>query len=275
MKIPYTLSVISACWREAEENLQIDISENYPGVNEEFITQMFHGKLSKALKNASKEKRIESAFKHDLQVKFPEFDLLQFYELSNGLIADVVLHKRKTEAVTGGDIGLVINRPNIEMQKYRNILKVDFYRNGLLCQAKLKKPNGKWNLFTSSQKKRLSNRLNYLGLLLYEYDDTERRNLKPFQWQICNSTKDINDILNFLREDKFPSIMDSQQVINGIGNGKIGVDDDNIIDTIVAPMGNTSLEIIIKWLDDRKGGGSEIRIHSKNEIEEKIYVRLR
>ena len=147
-QIPYTLDVISSCWKEAEESLRADISEDYPNANEEFITQMFHGKLSKFLKIASKERRIETSFRRDIENAFPMIQNYDVYKISNGLIADVVLHKRKTEMVTGGDIGLIINRPNIELQTYRNVVKVDFYRNGLLCQAKLKKPNGRWNTFT-------------------------------------------------------------------------------------------------------------------------------
>src|SRR5262249_53780985 len=66
LKIPHTLQVVTDCWESAEESLRTDIRADYPGVNEEFITQMFHGKLARALRMASEERRIERAFLVDL-----------------------------------------------------------------------------------------------------------------------------------------------------------------------------------------------------------------
>jgi hypothetical protein len=140
LRIARPLKVVSECWDAAEDSLRNDVRDDYPGVNEEFITQMFHGKLAKALRTASQERRVEQAFLTDLRKAFP--DLGHAYKLSSrarGLIADVTLHRRETERVTGGDIGFMIIRPQINDRG--NI--IDDYRRGLLCQAKLKRSNGK------------------------------------------------------------------------------------------------------------------------------------
>jgi len=274
MKISYTLNIISRCWEQAEDELRGEIREYYSGANEEFITQMFHGKFSKFLNLASKDKKIERAFLQDLEIAFPK---IQSYELSNistGLLANVVLHRRKTEAVTGGDIGLVVNRPSVELVQYRNLLKVGFRRNGLLCQAKLRKSNRKWNVFTGSQKKVLVNRLGYLSLLLYEYDDSDRRDLQPFQWQLCNSATDISSVISWLKTGEFPSILNSTELIKGLGEGKIGTDNDQVLDEIIAPKNNSVLEISIGWHNDPEGPGSEVRIYSESVIENKVEQRL-
>src|SRR4029077_9602721 len=88
---------------------------------------------------------------------------------------------------TGGDIGLVLIRPNVNHERFRmRPLTVDeHYSRGLLCQTKIKRRNARWGGFTPNQKKILSNRTEYLALLLYEYKDAERKALMPFQWQSC------------------------------------------------------------------------------------------
>lgn len=71
LEIPNTLDGLSHSWLIAEESLQHDIRECYPDVDEEFITQMFHGKYAAILSFASKLKYIENAFLNDLRSAFP------------------------------------------------------------------------------------------------------------------------------------------------------------------------------------------------------------
>ncbi len=141
LKIYSTLKVVSDCWNAAEESLRNEIKDDYPGVHEEFITQMFHGKLAKALRTASQGHHIEQAFLTDLRKAFSDLRYDFVSKLARGLIADVTLHRRETERVTGGDIGFMIIRPQID--DHGKILKVGDYRRGILCQAKLKRSNGK------------------------------------------------------------------------------------------------------------------------------------
>ncbi len=163
LNISNTLRVVMDCWGNAEESLRTDIKAVYPGVNEEFITQMFHGKLASALKEASESHRIEQAFLVDLRKAFPDLCFgTELRRVAHGLIADVTLHRRDTERVTGGDIGFIIVRPQISA--HFDTLQVGYYRRGLLCQAKIKRANGAWGSFTRQQKKVLPERLQYLAL---------------------------------------------------------------------------------------------------------------
>jgi hypothetical protein len=275
LEIPTTLRVVSDCWQNAEQSLQADIREDYPGVNEEFITQMFHGKLAKALRAASSNHLIERAFLTDLGNTF--CDLRDDFELSRiaqGLIANVTLHKRDTEIVTGGDIGFIIIRPQIEDAGYA--LRVSDYRRGILCQAKIKRADGKWGNFSRTQNKVLPERLQYFALLLYSYEDEERRMLKQFQWQLCDSASSIKEVAKWLRRESFPSLISSEAVIVGVGDGLIGTDDDELLDEIVAPIGNPALVITIGWPDDDHPG-SQIFVYSRQHHEEQIkayaYIR--
>lgn len=108
----------------------------------------------------------------------------------------------------------------------------------------------------------LPERVRYLGLLLYSYDDEERRQLKQFQWQLCNSAPSIKDVAQWLRRDNFPSLTNSSKILKGIGDGQIGTDNDTILNEIVAPTGNPTLIIKIGWPN---GGplGSEVQIYSR------------
>lgn len=274
MKIPRTLKVVSDCWHNAEKSLQADIREDYPGVNEEFITQMFHGKFAKALKTASSSHLIERAFLDDLVNSFP--DLRSGRELSkiaHGLIANVTLHKRNTETVTGGDLGFVIIRPQIEDSG--NTLKISNYRRGILCQAKIKRANGEWGNFSRQQYKILPERLQYFALLLYSYVDEYRRILKHFQWQLCNSASSIKEVAKWLRRESFPSLINSDTVIKDVGNGMIGTENENILDAVVVPVGNPTLVITIGWPDnDHPGSGISIYSRQHQEIENHAYVRV-
>jgi len=275
MKIPHTLNIISLCWQQAEENLQEKIQKYYPRKGEEFITEQFHGMFAEILDLASQDKKIERAFSRDLRKAFPDVHSYDIDKISRGLIAQAILHKRKTEETTGADIGLAINRPAIE--NHGNIFKINSYRRGLLCQAKLRKVNKKWNTFTETQEKVLADRLDYLGLLLYKYVDKERRELKPFQWQLCQGASNIVEVTNWLKAGEFPSTLESEKIIKALGEGRIGTSDKKILDEFITPEKNTSLEIIIKWDDDAKKPGSEIRTYTtgenKHENEQSVFIK--
>ena len=273
IRITNTLRVVSECWVTAEENLQADIKNNYPEADEEFITKLFHGKFNETLKLASESHSIAQAFLIDLNIAFP---LLQgapeLRKVAQGLVANVTLHKRQTERLTGGDLGFQIMRPQIKYGNVRNLLKVSDYRRGILCQAKLRKGNGKWGAFTKRQKEILPEKLYYLSLLLYSFEDDERRIFQRFRWQLCKSAS-FEDVVNWLRRDTFPSIVNSADIIHGIGNGHIGTDDIKILDEVISPRKNPSIIINITW-PDGSHPGSEVRIHSSQEIEQKVNIHI-
>lgn len=273
MKISNTLDVISECWKQAEESLRAEIREDYPGANEEFITQMFHGQFSKTLKVASREEKIGRAFLRDLKSSFSDIHQSDLRNYSQGLMADVVLHRRTDETVTGGDMGVTIASPLV--WNHRDSIKRKAYRCGLLCQAKLKGRKGKWNDFSDNQKIVLRDKLQYLGLLLYEYSDADRRELKSFQWQLCHEAESLMNVLDWLKKGIFPSVCHSEQIIKDLGSGTIGTHDEKILDEVIAPVGSSYLEIIIDWPDDKKPD-LQVRMHfgrGRGNVTKSVYAR--
>ena len=263
LQIPRTLDVICTCWESAEKDLHFKIATQLPDAAEEFITREFHGLFKKALDDASSERRIEQAFLLDLRSAFPALQLgRELGRIANGLVAEAVLHDRKTEERTGGDIGLVIDRPEITVD--RTTLLNRPHQSGLLCQAKLRDPRGKWGHLTKAQKKELPKALKYLGLLLYEYEDEERHILRPFAWQLGSSATQIDEIVQWLKSNRFPSLVSSRDIVRQLGNGKIGTSNKKLISEIVAPPKNITLQINITWKDG-VGPGSRIMILSRQE----------
>lgn len=271
LKIDHTLEVISECWTMAESNLQGDIKVYSPGAGEEEITQAFHRKFAKTLDSASKNHCIERAFLSDLNRSFPELpDTHDLTRIAQGLVADVTLHEGSTEWKTGGDLGFMIIRPQI--QRSHDSLQISDYRCGILVQAKLKDANRKWGTFTPKQKKFLPQRLQYSALLLYSYKDEARCILQVFRWQLCRCAS-FEEVEDWRRTDSFPCPVKSDFVIRGVGNGTIGTDDDRVIDEIISPKGNRALVISIHWPD---GGhpGSQVRVYSSKQDKQKVSVQV-
>ena len=152
LRIPKTLDLLCKCWAQAEAALQSYIKVNSPDIDEEIITHFFYARLSESLRVSSEHKAIETAFLSDLRassIGHVRDDDLQ--RIARGLVADVLIHRRNTERLTGGDFGLMIVRPHIE-PGYRS-LKISDYRRGVLTQAKLKHADGRWGTFTPNQER--------------------------------------------------------------------------------------------------------------------------
>jgi hypothetical protein len=130
------------------------------------------------------------------------------------------------------------------------------YRRGLLCQAKIKRRpscsrGSYWGGFKENQRKRLIDRMGYLALLLYEYQDAQRTNLLPFRWQVCRG-KSMDDVEGWLRGDSFPDLSTSEKIIQLLGDDKIGTGDKGIIDKLIAPLGvRDTLIVRIGWPSDQ------------------------
>jgi hypothetical protein len=218
-----TLLVISRCWEQAEEQLQAEISNYAPGADEEQVTRLFHMRLAARLQDASGDRRIEEAFRMDLMRSFRQVwgRTYALRELPRGLVANVTLHERHIEKVSGGDLGFVVARPTVQLQ--RDVLRIGDYRRGLLVQAKLQRRNGKWGQFTARQREVLPGRLAYLALLLYSYADAERCTLQPFEWQLCENAS-FGEVEGWLRSGMFPPSTRARAIIQGLGAGSIGTD---------------------------------------------------
>jgi hypothetical protein len=151
---------------------------------------------------------------------------------------------------------------------------VQDYRCGILGQAKLKDEKGRWGRFTRKQKQILPNRLSYLGLLLYSYEDDDRRILHPFHWNLCHSMN-FQELENCLKEDRFPELFETNTIIQAVGNGYVGTDNKQILDEIVSPAGNPSLIITI-WWPSGYYPGSQVYVHSREttKYHERAVTRL-
>lgn len=272
LRIPKTLELLCKCWNRAEDTLQHNVRDNCPDIDEEVITQFFHSELTMSLREASKNKAIESAFLSDLRAA-PFSDVREdiLRRIANGLVADVSLHRRNTERITGGDFGFVIIRPDVQFGY--NSLKISDYRRGILTQAKLKRADGSWGTFTPNQERILPNRLEYLSLLLYSYEDRARRNLRPFSWHLCNGAS-FDQVKDLLRRDQFQSSLSSCEIIKGLGNAKIGTDNNSILDDVISAAKNPSLIIRIHW-PDGEHPGSDVRVYTRQESQQKVMLLRR
>jgi hypothetical protein len=133
-----TPKLIADCWINAENAVRERVKERHDDEDEEFITKLLRGELKFEFNKASDNRFVEKAFLRDLKKAFP---LIRGESLSNvalGLIATVSFHPKHVEAKTGGDLGIVVIRPDVQMSRFDKHLTIDRdHRRGLLCQAKI------------------------------------------------------------------------------------------------------------------------------------------
>jgi hypothetical protein len=135
-------------------------------------------------------------------------------------------------------------------------------------------PNLGWGKFTPNQKKILPERLAYLGLLLYEFSEEERHQLKNFAWQLCKG-ESIETTIYWLKSSKFPSRLNSSEIIQKLGNGEIGTDDKQILEHIIRPTGKSQFDIRIYWDSDKQPPNSlQVALYSMKTIEEQQKVQV-
>lgn len=274
LPIPSVTELIARCWTESETAIRTSFREKHPDLDEVFITRLFHDVLRETFHKISDEGKVEEAFLKDLRKAFPTYAYSEVLaNISSGLVASVTLHPPKIEEYTGGDLGLLLTRPNVsESYDYETKLIVGGYRRGLLCQAKVKRRNGKWGQFSKNQKKMLPNHVDYLALLLYEYADLERLELLPFHWQLCKDSH-FKQIKNWIKSGSFPMLQTSEHTIDLLGKDKIGTDDNEIIDEFICPKTRSYMEIKIFWPD--KSSGFEVKLLQKIPERQKQYVYVK
>lgn len=276
LPIPNLTSLIAATWCSAEAQTREELATSFWDRDEEFITGLFHGRFHDHC--AAQTREVEQAFLKDLRLHFRNpFWSSQLRRLASGIGATVTLHSREIEKHTGGDLGLLLIRPNlrpdgIDAQKW---LVEENYRRGLLCQAKIMRRGGRWGSFRPNQRKVLSDKLWYLALLLYEYDDPERRRLRSFNWQVCGPKVDFNDVSLWLKSARFPSLSGSDEIIRSLGSDKIGTDSADIIDQIIAPPARPALIVRIGWPPDSPPPGFIYLPHSAHQSQsQNVHRRL-
>lgn len=272
MPIPEVSALVARCWMIAEKHARDLIAKKYHDEPEECITNLFRGEFRQTVDEANSTEAVHNAFLHDLESAFPYLphsDVLK--NLANGISATTTWHPHGTESKSGGDLGIVLVRPNITDQG-SSLYVEDNYQCGLLCQAKINiradethKP--KWHGFSSkNQKDVLSTRLNYLSLLLYEYADVERHFLKPFGWQLCHDYK-FHEVEGWLNSGQFPERLTSEEIITLLAKAEIGTDDKQIIKECIGPSVRDTLIVKIGWPPGKKPP-AQIQVSHKMEQEQ-------
>jgi hypothetical protein len=211
---------------------------------------------------------IENAFRHDLQQAFPFAEYQSLYDIADGLFATVSFPDHAVESRTGGDLGVLLVRPDLRLEQYGTELSVDRnYKRGLLSQAKIFRRDSRWGRLTPTQKRVLRTGLDYSALLLYRYSDQPggRRRLAPFSWQVTRNAT-VEMMGEWLTSDNFPELLDSRQMLGDLIADRIGMDDSEIIGAVIAPKMRRSLVIRIGWRDD-DGPGSIVQVQNEATVD--------
>jgi hypothetical protein len=256
MPIPNVGGLIVKCWLNAEQTVCSNVIRDS---DEDQITYLLRGELEKELERASDSGRVEATFLLDLQKGFPNFEVYDLRtKVARRIVATVAFHPRHVEGKTGGDIGVVLLRPDVQVSLARSEVTVKGeHGRGLLCQAKLFGRNLSWGKLTTPQKTNLPNRLKYFCLLLYRYTEEERRQLHPFVWQ-TTSEANINQITKWLASGVFPNLKNSQELLRALVRDEVGTDDANVIKTDITPPMRPSLIVRLHWKD---GDAPKERVH--------------
>lgn len=274
-----TLAVVCDAIGQAEENLREHIRIYYKNAGEEFITDLFYGQVKYFLSEASKKRLIENAFLKDLENALG-YNHLGDYTLSRllknrsaGLVADIVLHNKRTEGKTGGDFGLIIIHPSIQIDsRYLKIKKGQC--SGLLCQAKLKDKVGKWNKLNDNQRVALNHNKDFSSLVLYSYADMERIDFNPISWVLCRNEV-IANIEEIMKRDALDELtmLGTKKILQLLGRKEIGTNDKKLINEIVSPSVRQHFELRIYW-PDNDDDTDTLKIKIKNFQEAKQTVKV-
>lgn len=277
MRIPALGVLVTECWTRAEHALRESVRTKFPDRDEEIITTLFHAELDAEFESANRAGGVAKAFLSDLRKAFPTVTDDSLFRIARGLIATVSFHPRHVETHTGGDLGIVLVRPDVRSAQYSGSqLTIDHdYRRGLLCQAKMLQRNSRWRILSSKQGQVLPGKLSYFALLLYRYADEhgQRSDLTPFAWQLPRGAT-VEQINTWLRSDHFPELQDSRKVLGGLIHDEIGTDDKALITKDIAPPMRRSLEIRIRWKDG-EDPGERVHVQERSTVSMKQQVVVR
>ena len=243
---------VALCWSDAEKQLKTILADRYWDADEEFITTLLRGELRLAFRKRSGSSAFSDALIRDLRPQFPSASDQSLQSAAAGLPAVVTFHPRHVEAMTGGDLGIVVYSPRFE-QEGNLARQGDDSRHGLLVQAKLFGRNGAWGSLTTNQRTVLSGRESYLAILLYKYaDGNQRRNLNAFDWQMCNGHS-VADIEHWLATANFPDVCDSSKVVRGLADGSFGTSDAARLRQWIAPESARDTLVVHLQFSDPNG----------------------
>jgi hypothetical protein len=247
--LPRTLELLIRCWMNAETEVRRLVTEKYTVHDEVFINRMFYGELCACLHAANERKEFSQAVLADLQHSTSTSDLRDAARrVTAGIVARVSYHEPHVEAVTGGDMGFTVVRPSFAVSANRKDFSSWLCEQGLLCQAKRQKPDGSWGTLTTKQKKILPGQFDYLALLLYGYSDSSRVALADFAWKSC-AGRDLVSIDSWLKASGLDDIMRSPEVIDRLGNGRLGTNNEDVIRDVICAGDTAQLKVEVTWPD--------------------------
>jgi hypothetical protein len=131
LSIPRTIALLSPCWQTAEERVRSEVGTKYLEADEDFITKLVYGELRDEFDSKNSDRQFEKEFAADIRREHWTSDLTS---IATGLIARVVHHPRHIESRTGGDFGLVVARPHIDLNGWGTV--VSMHAQGYLCRRK-------------------------------------------------------------------------------------------------------------------------------------------
>lgn len=232
----------------AENALRKIIEERYPSLNEEMITHLFWCELRLAVQRANDRGEWSNAFANDISAAFSyHVESWRIEPKVDGLFCEVQLHNKIKESKSGGDFGLFTTLPAIESSYSTSMaLEVTLKDRAVLVQAKLRKDNGNFQGLTESQKRLLPVNDSYSHLLLYEYQDKERKCLQPFLWQSLNEASAAT-VASWLKKGKMPSAIDNRRLITQLFQRRIGTSDRAIIDQIIQTSDRPQIKMRFYW----------------------------
>lgn len=248
INLPETLGLIKRCWCLSEERVCNLISNKYHAHDEIFITRLLYGEMEEELNKCNKEGLFKTNFLNDLRSIFNTDELkYEVCRLSEGIIARITYHEPDMEKKSGADFGMAVIRPNIEKIK-KNQLKHSMHQQGVLCQAKRQKINQNMGQLTDKQKEIIPGYLDFYALLLYVYSDCDRKQLQPFVWSNYKWS-DVGEIEYFLKYYEDEETINSDKLLELLGNGRIGTENQDIINSIICPEIKSYIKIEITWTD--------------------------
>src|SRR5207244_1019762 len=144
--------------------------------------------------------------------------------ITDGLVARLRRQQPAEEKRTGGDFGLLLVEPKFQLRWGKQLdLQRGGLKRGLLVQAKRRFRDGRWNQLTSTQVKRLPERVAYTALLRYEFLDPRRRNLRSFLWHPLSGFA-VSAVTQWLTSGDFPDAVETSAVVAGLSQGEYGTD---------------------------------------------------
>lgn len=217
------ISVLSNLLVKVEEQVRCDIRKIFWDVGEDFITTYFARLLTFTIddQKALVQEAICAEIKSELYETSEYSDSvgMSVNEVVENVAKQVRFtietHNKSRESHSTGDFGLVVGIPKLDLVSRQIVHQ----QSGLLCQAKVTQRGSKtFGKFTNNQKEYYPQRHEFLAIILYEYADDARKDLRQFAWINCKSLKQIMQVTQAFSKRDEPHAQTSNllpQLIDG------------------------------------------------------------